>query len=149
MLMSEQYHFSSYTGNYFSRFNLLLLDSNIVRMEFNERVKAARLHAGLSQEALAEKVGLTQKAISKMESKIAQGSTHTVQIAVVCGVRPEWLGMESGPMVEDSTSNARISHAMAIMAALPPEALDHAVRELDQIANLVSAIGKRAKTGTS
>lgn len=68
-------------------------------MEFSARVIAAREHAGLTQDALAKAVGVSQQAIQKLESGKAGASRKSTQIAVVCGVRPEWLADESGPML--------------------------------------------------
>ena len=41
-------------------------------MEWNERIAAARKAAGLTQEALGEKLGVTRQSISKWESDQAQ-----------------------------------------------------------------------------
>lgn len=69
-------------------------------MKYGERLRAARAHAGLTQPALANKVGMSQPNISNLENGEATGSEYTVQLAVACGVRPEWLAMEQGEMVD-------------------------------------------------
>ena len=73
-------------------------------MTFAERVIKARKHAHFNQEMLAdairiafdnEKIG--QPTISRIETG-AKSSEYVVHIAVVCGVRPEWLALGKGPM---------------------------------------------------
>ena len=41
-------------------------------MEWNERVAAARKAAGLTQETLGEKLGVSRQAVSKWESGVSQ-----------------------------------------------------------------------------
>ncbi len=69
-------------------------------MKFGERLKKARLHAGLSQKKLAEMLGyeedgsarMSQANIGKLETNPkAKGSNYTALIANICGVNPEWL----------------------------------------------------------
>lgn len=67
------------------------------RTEFGERLFKARKHARFSQSDLAEKVGLRQSAIHEAETT-GQGTTKTVQIAEVLGVRAQWLAEGVGPM---------------------------------------------------
>ncbi|MCE0853076.1 helix-turn-helix transcriptional regulator [Pseudomonas asiatica] len=71
-------------------------------MNLSQRIKAARLHASLTQSQLAEKVGIAQTAISQLESGKTQRSTYLFHIAEACGVSPTWLvsgigGMLFGP----------------------------------------------------
>ena len=72
------------------------------RTEFSERVRLARLAAGLSQKLLAEKAGMSQAGISEMEIN-AKGSPNAVRIAQVLGVRAEWLVNGSGEMRDAAT----------------------------------------------
>ena len=51
-------------------------------MEWNERIAAARKAAGLTQEALGEKLGVSRQAVSKWESGQAVPDLDTVVIAV-------------------------------------------------------------------
>lgn len=88
---------------------LSLFDDNNIRchrsgMNFSARVIASREHAKLTQEALAKAVGISQQAIQKMESGQASSSRKSTQIAVACGVRPEWLATGEGEMVADNGS---------------------------------------------
>jgi transcriptional regulator with XRE-family HTH domain len=69
------------------------------RTPFGERLKTAREHAGLTQKELADAVGLKQSGIAEAE-RVSQGTTKTVQIAKVLGVRAEWLADGEGPMLD-------------------------------------------------
>jgi len=67
-------------------------------MELNERVVTAREHAGLTQAKLASLAKLSQQAIQKLESGKSNSSRRLTQIALACGVRPEWLASGVLPM---------------------------------------------------
>lgn len=69
------------------------------RTEFAARLREARKHAGLTQPQLAQKVGISQGTLGEAETK-AVGSAYTVQLALACGVRPEWLATGEGDMTE-------------------------------------------------
>lgn len=73
-------------------------------MTLGERLRAARKHAGLTQVELETKSGVPQQTISKIERGDADTSAFVVRLAVACGVRPEWLDMESGSMVSEEIS---------------------------------------------
>ncbi|WP_445394251.1 XRE family transcriptional regulator [Stenotrophomonas maltophilia] len=68
-------------------------------MELNERVSRAREHAQLTQAQLAKAAGVSQQAIQKLESGKSKDSKKIAQIAIACGVRPEWLTTGEEPMV--------------------------------------------------
>lgn len=69
-------------------------------MKFSERLLLARKKAGLSQAELAQRSGVTQPTISQLEnSDTDTGSAHTVRFARACGVSPDWLDDEIGPMI--------------------------------------------------
>lgn len=92
------------------------MGSNFQNMEFGDRLRAAREAARLTQEELAKKSGVKQGTISKIERGDADSSTFTVQLAVACGVRPEWLAMESGEMTDGLY--ARDPKARAVLLAM-------------------------------
>lgn len=71
-------------------------------MKFSERLRRAREHAGLTQEALAQRSGVKQGTISKIERGESESSTFVVQLAIACGVRCEWLAVETGKMLEQA-----------------------------------------------
>ena len=61
-------------------------------MEWNERVAAARKAAGLTQETLGEKLGVSRQAVSKWETGAADPSTaNLLALAKLYGVSPEEL----------------------------------------------------------
>lgn len=64
-------------------------------MIYGERLKAARLHAKLSQAELAELAKVSQANISKLEKGDATGSEYTVQFATACNICPIWLAIIS------------------------------------------------------
>lgn len=68
--------------------------------EFGKRLKAAREHAGLTQDELAAIVGLAQSTIASAEAR-GDGSRKTAQIAAACKVRPAWLASGEGAMTDD------------------------------------------------
>lgn len=81
-------------------------------MNLSERVKAARKHVGLTQKALAERVGVAQTAISQLESGKTHKSAYLFQISQVCNVSPIWLmsgigGMILGPAQQWDHEKAR------------------------------------------
>lgn len=80
---------------------------NTCLMEFKDRLKAARRHAGLNQIELAARAGITQTSISDLERGKSKATAHVVKIADACGVSAKWLSDEIGPM----TTAAKISGA--------------------------------------
>ena len=69
-------------------------------MTYGKRLKSARSHAKLNQVQLAEKSGVSQQTISKIERDRQEASVYTVQFARASGVRPEWLATGDGDMLE-------------------------------------------------
>ncbi len=67
-------------------------------MTLSERVKTARKQADLTQKELADRVGVSQTAIHKLESGRSVSSRRTVSIALTCGVDPIWLDTGRGEM---------------------------------------------------
>ena len=61
-------------------------------MNFNEKLVTLRKDAGMSQEALAQRLGVTRQAVSKWELGTAMPETKSiVQIAQVFGVATDYL----------------------------------------------------------
>lgn len=79
-------------------------------MKFNERLRYAREKiAGLTQQQLVDRLPkkhdgspmMSQANLAKMESnENTVGSNYSFYIAKVCGVNPEWLINEDGPIEE-------------------------------------------------
>lgn len=70
-------------------------------MSLQARIRMARRHAGLSQAALAQAIGVQRSAVSHWEA--AQGKNprvaHLRELANLTGVQFEWLATGRGPMV--------------------------------------------------
>ena len=66
-----------------------------------ERIKQARKYAGLSQQRLAEKIGLHRSAVAHWERQTSGSPTaaHLADIAVATGVSFEWLATGRGPRI--------------------------------------------------
>lgn len=120
-------------------------------MRYGERLKRAREHAALTQGQLAARVSeiakpltISQPAISQLEKGTATGSEFTVQFAVVCGVRPEWLAYGEGAMINTYQADRRIAHVLAVMERMDDAVRDEAVKEVDHLVELAT----RLRTGT-
>ena len=96
--MLQEYNHSYISVNNFSCFTEDKFTCITISMNFGKRLKAARQYRGLSQAALAEAVKISQANISKLEIGEATGSEYVVQLALVCGVSPEWLATGAGKM---------------------------------------------------
>lgn len=75
-----------------------------------ERLTAALQAANLSQEQLAQKVGLSQPAIQKLASGKAQSSRKILEISSALGVSPEWLGQGIGEMSLQHQQDSSVPH---------------------------------------
>lgn len=103
-------------------------------MRYGERLKKAMKHANLKQHELAANAGIKQPSLSHLinDPKVT-GSEFTVQLAIACGVRPEWLAMEQGEMTDGLyIYDERIKHGVAILEQLKAEyRLDDAIELLN------------------
>lgn len=90
-------------------------------MKLSERIRAARLHAGLTQRELAEKIGIAQTAISQLESGKTQRSSYLMAIASACGVSSAWLAEGWGPMLRDPALMAALIKSGDISLENAPE----------------------------
>jgi lactoylglutathione lyase len=69
-------------------------------MDIGKRVQSLRMKNGLSQEALAERLGVTRQSVSKWELGQALPDTEKiVQISRLFGVSADWLLLYEGPMI--------------------------------------------------
>lgn len=71
-------------------------------MTIGNRLKIARKKARLTQAGLSAKSGVKQAMISKLETNKSHETGAIVPLALACGVRPEWLHSDDGPMTGDS-----------------------------------------------
>lgn len=67
-------------------------------VRLSERIQTARKQAGLTQKELADRVGISQTAIHKLECGRSRSSRRTVPIALACNVDPIWLETGKGEM---------------------------------------------------
>jgi SOS-response transcriptional repressor LexA len=67
-------------------------------MKFGERITTARKYAKFTQKELADRVGISQTAVHKLECDRSKSSRRTVSIALTCGVDPIWLETGRGEM---------------------------------------------------
>ncbi len=64
------------------------------------RTRFARKNAGLTQEDLAKKLGVSQGTITHIESGRNKETIHIIALAKVAGVRAEWLATGEGDMID-------------------------------------------------
>ena len=81
-------------------------------MSLAVRLKHARLKKKITQEELAERVGIKQQAIQRIEAGKVKSTSYVVQLAQVLSVTPEWLALGEGD--EDDVITTPEHH-------LPPE----------------------------
>lgn len=62
-----------------------------------KRIKIARKDAGLTQDELAERCGMTRGGIGHLETGRRNGATNIAQIAFALGVSALWLAEGKGP----------------------------------------------------
>lgn len=85
-------------------------------MKLSDRIQFARKHAGLTQKELADRVGISQTAIHKLECGRSRSSRRTVPIALACGVDPVWLETGRGEMVLSGVAKVVAMEAMESIA---------------------------------
>lgn len=121
--------------------------SNILStMTFGERLVAAMAYKKIDQTELAKITGISQPTISKIVLGYTESSTFTVQLAVTCGVRPEWLAMESGEMVDGLyVHDEKLKQLLMIAQDLPEYGKDKAIREVTEIAEFIEHAARAAK----
>ena len=74
-------------------------------MKLNEKIYLCRKKAGLSQDALAERLGVSRQAISKWETGESVPDTgKLLPLANALGVSLDWLLSEDGPEEADRKS---------------------------------------------
>ncbi|WP_256593736.1 XRE family transcriptional regulator [Avibacterium paragallinarum] len=96
-----------------------------------QRLKTARKKAGLTQTQLAERIGVTQNAIQKIE---AGGETkHIIALASVLGINPAWLQTGNGIMIGENSriNNSPITNTVTYETRHLAEKLPLAQSELD------------------
>lgn len=87
------------------------------RSEYGARLYAARKHAGLTQTALAKAAGMSQSAYAEAETTGLK-STYTAQLAAACGVRPQWLAVGEGRMLDSDTTEDDLPEVEQLASAI-------------------------------
>lgn len=82
-----------------------MLKDNI-GMSIGSRIKEARKAAGLTQKALAQKVGMAQATLSELETGESQGTTLIASFAAALGVNALWLETGAGKMEPNAGGRA-------------------------------------------
>lgn len=79
---------------------------SIVGAELGTRIVVARSRAGLSQEALAARLGVSRHTLSRIERGLttSPGIEEVRKIAAVCGVKLHWLIPETGEAQQGGSS---------------------------------------------
>lgn len=142
-MMDTEYSQSNKRVNTESNFTFDNQSNKFQNMTFSERLIAAMAHKRIDQTKLAEVTGISQPTISKITRGETESSTFTVQLAVACGVRPEWLAMESGEMVDGLyVQDERIKTGVHLLEQLRDEyLLDDAIKMLDIFAKRAPKTG--------
>ena len=77
--------------------------------EYGTRLRAAMLHAGLSEKELIKKTEISQSSVNTALNRSKKGSANTPTYASVCGVNAVWLATGEGQMLDGTgtTNNNR------------------------------------------
>ena len=83
-------------------------------MKFSEKIIWCRKKSGLSQEMLAEKVGVSRQAVSKWETGESEPEISKLKVlAEIFGVTVDWLLSESEePYINENNSDVRIGESV-------------------------------------
>lgn len=77
----------------------------------NQRIKEKRIARGLSQKALAERIGISDAAVSKIENGVNKPADSTIKlIASALGVSERWI--RTGDDSEDAKSSTSAMDAL-------------------------------------
>lgn len=89
-------------------------------MKLNEKIYDCRKRAGLSQDALAEQVGVSRQAVSKWELGTAQPELDKiVALAKVFGVTTDWLLTDEEPEPEEPAAEETSGQPPQTSASAP------------------------------
>lgn len=113
-------------------------------MTTGERIREARIKAGLTQQELAQKIGVKFSAIHKYESGIVVNlKRETVSaLATALGVKPSWLMCMDDDPVPSRELTDRQKRFLDILDKAPPETQDLLIDQLESIVQLLLSQGR-------
>lgn len=145
--MQQEYNRSSGLVNNYSSLTGYKRGYSVCHMRYGERLRAARIHANLTQQALADRINnvCTQENISKLERSDATGSEFTAQFAEACGVRAMWLAEEQGEMIDGLyVHDERIKQLVRVCDGLADYDVQRPVQAGDALKELTNKAKKSA-----
>ncbi len=83
------------------------------------RLKQARLKKKLTQEELAETVGIKQQAVQRIEAGKVKSTSYVVQLAKALDVTPEWLALGEDQTIQIDDTRQPHSTSPTIFASVP------------------------------
>ncbi len=89
----------------------------VIKM-LKDRLKEARKKAGKSQKDVVEAIGITQSALSQLETGLVSSSSHLPSIANFLGVNAYWLQTGNGDMFVDAAPEPSFSNVQPSAAPL-------------------------------
>jgi SOS-response transcriptional repressor LexA len=93
-------------------------------MNLGIRLKQARLKKKLTQEELAEIVGIKQQAVQRIEAGKVRSTSYVVQLAKALNVSPEWLALGEGNELNAATSEEQNSNHQSQTTSNPAPLLE-------------------------
>lgn len=112
-------------------------------MTIGDRIRQAREALGLTQPALARRVGVTKSAVNQWEhgqTKRLEGE-NLLRCARALGVSPDWLLSGKGPMRPDRVQEPHRAYRVSGVRCLPLLDYVQAGRPRDAIAAMESGVG--------
>ncbi len=95
--------FSQYGGSLFAHY----VGSSVEPMNFGKRLKSEREARRWTQHDLAERSGVSQASISRIERGDQAQSVHTPALASALGLHAHWLASGKGPRLAEEMAGAR------------------------------------------
>ena len=97
------------------------------------RLKQARLKKKLTQEELAETVGIKQQAVQRIEAGKVKSTSYVVQLARALDVTPEWLALGEDASSDAAGTNTTHATTPAVAFASVPLLKWHQVDLVQQL----------------